>query len=140
MIRVGEYAVVDGVEHSVNIHFSEITLLVPQSVPRPDGWSPSHGKRWKLRIPRSRASRLFRVFSHGTFKGIEVSVRDVRPMDEAVAIYCPRRSADAPPDPVFKADADPGIAEWWAIVPCTMVTDVTEEITEISVVPVDKWS
>lgn len=135
MIRVGEYAIVDGVEYSANVHYGEIALFLPQSAPRPDGWLPSQGRRWKCRIPRSRASRLFSVYSYGYFKGILVSVRDVRPMDEAVGIYCKMGPSDVPPDPVFEEDPDPGVPEWRAIVPWDMVTNVQEQITEIPVVP-----
>lgn len=83
---------------------------------------------------------MFQVHSYGKFKGIRVYVRDVRPMDEAVGINRVKRSPEGPPDPVFESDPDPGVAEWRAIVPWDMLTDVQEEITEIPVVPVDKWS
>ena len=138
VIREGEYAVVDGVEHKAVIMTDSLFLLLPQTVPCPDGWERAGGGGWRKLLPRSSASRLFSVYSYGYFKGILVSVRDVRPMDEAVGIYCKMGPSDVPPDPVFEEDPDPGVPEWRAIVPWGMVTNVQEQITEIPVVPADQ--
>ena len=134
-MRAGEYAVYGGVEYRARIQPETAILVLPQTQPYPDGWVRSQGNRWKRKVPRASVAQLFSVKTFCSFHGIRVGVHEIFPTTETAWIYYSMGSETTPPHPAFEKARDPGIAQWWAIVPWSSLTDVAETIAEIPVVP-----
>ena len=140
MTRAKEYAVYDGVEYQASVNADSVALLLPRVGPCPEGWGAGHKEYWIRRVPRASVTRLFSVTTFCTFHGIEVGVHDIYPVTETAWIYRSMGSQTTPPHPDFEEARDPGVAQWWAIVPWSSLTDVAETIAEIPVVPPNPYS
>ena len=139
-MRARDYAVYDGVEYSARVLKDAVVLMLPRVGPCPEGWEPGNREYWIRRVPRASVTRLFSVTTFCTFHGVRVGVYDAYPTTETAWIYCSRGSETTPPHPDFEEARDPGVAQWWAIVPWSSLTDVDETIAEIPVVPPNVYS
>lgn len=139
-MRSGEYAVYDGLEYQSRVQIDAVILFLPQTQPCPEGWVRSQGDRWKTKVPRASVTRLFSVKTFCAFHGIEVGVHEIYPTTETAWIYRTMGSERTPPHPDLEDPRDPGVGEWWAIVPWSSLTDADETIEEIPIVPQNLYS
>ena len=140
-MRARMYAVYDGVEYQAReLGRTEIALLLPQSRPCPEGWKRSSNGYWRGDVPRATVEKLFRVFSEGWFEGMSVGVHDIYAMAETAWVFFAGRADEVPEHPAFEKDQDPGTSGWTAIVPWSSLTDVTERIEPIPIVPLNPYS
>lgn len=133
-MRIGYYAMVDGIEYKASPGQGRVALFLPQTSPRPQGWTQSGRTYWRTTVPETVPSEVFVVRTFATFQGLCVEVHQVRD-DGTVWVTHQSRYDAPPPHPAFTKDPDPGISALNAIVPLADLTDLGEEIKRFPTPP-----
>lgn len=73
-MRRGIYAVVDGVEYEASLHAGGVSIYIPGTLPRPEGWEPGRrGSRGRA-LPLDAVSEAYEILTDVTLEEVAVYV------------------------------------------------------------------
>lgn len=138
-MRSGHYVVVDGIEYAAQIWKGKVSLFIPRSGTKPEGWEMAGGQTWGRVIDSGEVSEAYQVQTQARLDDVAVYVDSVNPTSrEAVvrAIDPPYSSINdqhrPPPHPLLEAVPEPPYSvDWKGVIPWNRLTDVSETVGRI---------
>lgn len=126
VVRRGQYAIVNGIEHAAWVRGGgKVSLFIPQTGPKPDGWGLGADDTWYSEIDASEVSDAYSYVDSVNATNRTAIVRAVRPTS------INDRSAP-PPRPLLQPIDDPPYSvDWVATVPWVRLTEVSEAVGRI---------
>lgn len=137
-MRRGQYVIVDGTEYAARVWGGgKVSLFIPQTGPKPDGWILGRESTWSRKIDASKVSEAFSISTRAYLDDVEVHVDSVNATDRTATVRAvlPTSRSDygaPPPHPLLEALNDsPYSIDWVGKVAWDRLSNVDEAVGRI---------